>query len=112
MNWSQFYLMSFCCTVEVTLGNFNYEYFMRMIPTNKYLFKCKLAQFVLCNFCSMQEETNVHLFWQCWYIQDLWSKVQEKLTSNHIEIQMSYFNINFGVSYKNKFFDFIVLLVK
>ena len=46
-------------------------------------------------FCSMQEETNVHLFWQCWYIQDRWSKVQEILTSNNIEIELSYFNISF-----------------
>ena len=35
-------------------------------------------------------------------IQDLRSKVQEILTSNNIEIQLSYFNISFGVSYKNK----------
>ena len=37
----------------------------------------------------MQEETNVHLFWQCWYIQDMWCKVQEILTSNSIEIKVS-----------------------
>ena len=64
----------------------------------------------------MQEETNFHLFWQCWYIQDLWSNVQEILTSNNIEIQLSYFNISFGVNCKNKpknlVFNFIVLLVK
>ena len=32
----------------------------------------------------------------------MWSKVQEILTSNNIEIQLSYFNISFGVNYKNK----------
>ena len=103
MNWSQFYLMSFYSTVDVTLGNFNCEYLVRIIPNNKYLFKCKLAQSVLCDSCSIQEESNVHLFWQCWYIQDLWPKVHEILTSNHIEIQLSYFDISFGVSYKIKF---------
>ena len=50
----------------------------------------------------MQGETNFHLFWQCCYIQDLWSNVQEILTSNNIEIQLSYFNIRVGVNYKNK----------
>ena len=43
------------------------------------------------------------------------SKVQEVLTSNNIEIQLSYFNISFGVNYKNKqknSFNFIVPLVK
>ena len=65
-------------------------------------------------FCSMQKETNVHLFWQCWYIQDLWSKVKEILTSNTTEIQLSYFNISFGVNFKNKLkvFNFVVSLVK
>ena len=102
MNWSQFYQMSFICTVDVKLRNFNYKYLMRIIPNNRYLFKCKSAPSLLCDFCSMQEETNFHLFWQCWYIQDLWSNVQEILTSNNIEIQLSYFNISFGVNCKNK----------
>ena len=72
-----------------------------------------LVPSVLCDFCSMKEETNFHLFWQCWYIQDLWSNVQELLTSNNIEVQ---FNISFGVNHKNKpkksVFNFIVPLVK
>ena len=69
------------CTVDVKLRNFNYKYLMRIIPNNKYLFKCKLVPYVLCEFCSMQ----VNLFWQCWYIQDLSSKVQEILTSNNMK---------------------------
>ena len=85
MNWSQFYQMNFSCTVDVKLSNFNYKYLMRIIPNNKYLFKCKLVPYVLCEFCSMQ----VYLFWQCWYIQDPSSKVQEILTSNNMEIQLS-----------------------
>ena len=85
MNWSQFYQMNFSCTVDVKLKNFNYKYLMRIIPNNKYLVKCKLVPYVLCEFCSMQ----VYLFWQCWYIQDLSSKVQEILTSNNMEIQLS-----------------------
>ena len=98
--------MSFNCTVDVKLRNFNYKYLMRIIPNNKYLFKCKLAPSVLCDFCSRQ----------CWYIQELWSQVQDILTSNNIEIELSYFNVSFGVSFKNKLknsvFNFIVLLVR
>ena len=49
-------------------------------------------------------------------MQDLWSNIQEILTSNNIDIQLSYFNIRFGVSFNNKLklsvFNFIVLLVK
>ena len=116
INWSQVYLMSLNCTIDVKLRNFNYKYLMRIVPNNKYLFKCKLAPSVLCDFCSRQVETNVHMFWQCWYIQDLWSKIQEMLTTNSIDVQLTYFNISFGVSFNNKLknsvFNFIVLLVK
>ena len=57
-----------------------------------------------------------HQFGQCRYIQDLCSKIQEILTSDNIENQLSYFNISFEVSDKNKLknlvFNLIVLLVK
>ena len=72
---------------------------MRIVPKNKYLFECKLALFALCDFCARHEETNAHLFWECWYVQDLWSKIQEILTYNNAEIQLSYFTISFGVNY-------------
>ena len=50
-----------------------------------------------------------HQLGQCRYIQDLCSKVQEILTSDNIENQLSYFKKN---KIKNLVFNFIVLLVK
>ena len=90
LNWSQYYQMSINCTVDVKLRNFNYTrtYLMRIVPNNKYLFKCKLAPSVLCDFCARHEETNAHLFWECWYVQDLWSQIREILTFNNSEIQL------------------------
>ena len=112
LNWHKYYQMSFNFTVDVKLRNFNYKYLMRIVPNNKYLFKCKLAPSVLCDFCVRQEETNAHLFLECWYIQKFWSKIQEILTFNNIEKQLSYFAISFGVSFKNNqkgsLFNFII----
>ena len=63
-----------------------------------------------------QDETNAPLFWECWYIQEFWSKIQEILTLNNIEIQLSYFAISFGLSFENNqkcsLFNFITLLAK
>ena len=56
INWSQFYQMSFSCTVDVKLKNFNYKYLMRIIPNNRYLFKCKLVPSVLCNFVQCKRK--------------------------------------------------------
>ena len=56
------------------------------------------------------------MFWQCWNIQKLWSQVQDILTSNNIEIELSYFKVSFDVSFKNKLknyvFNFVVLVVR
>ena len=56
------YQMAHRFTIDMKLRNFQYKYLMRIVPNNKYLFKCKLAPTVLCDFCAMQEETNAHLF--------------------------------------------------
>ena len=50
------------CIIDMKLRNFQYKYLMRIVPKNKYLFKCKLAPTILYDFCAMQEETNAHLF--------------------------------------------------
>ena len=62
------------CTIDMKLRNFQYKYLMRIVPNNKNLFKCKLSPTVLCHFCAMQEETNAHLFWESFYVQEYWSK--------------------------------------
>ena len=49
-NWSQLYTMAFNCTIDVKLRAFQYKYRLRILPNNKFLFKCKIAPSVLCNF--------------------------------------------------------------
>ena len=46
--WDSAYLMA----IDVKLRNFQYKYLMRIVPNNRYLFKCKIARTVICNFCS------------------------------------------------------------
>ena len=51
--WDSVYLMAFRCTNDVKLRNFQYKYLMRIVPNNRYLFKCKITSTVLSDFCSM-----------------------------------------------------------
>ena len=98
------------------LKNFQYKYLMRILPNNKYLFKCKLAPTVLCDFCAMQEETNAHLFWECSYVQEYWSKIQKFLKDNNLEIELTYYRIIFGILDKNNIktsmINLIILIAK
>ena len=49
----------------------------------------------------MQEETNAHLFWECSYVQEYWSKIQKFLKDNNLEIELTYYRISFGILDKN-----------
>ena len=70
------YILRTNFTIDVKFRAFQYEYLLRILPNNKFLCKCKIASSVLCDFCSKYEETNAHLFWECWYVQNFWSKTQ------------------------------------
>ena len=108
--------MAHRCTIDMKLRNFQYKYLMRIVPNNKYLFKYKLAPTVLCDFCAMQEETNAHLFWECSYVQEYWSKIQKFLKDNNLEIELTYYRISFGILDKNNIktsmINFIILIAK
>ena len=108
--------MSHRCTIDIKLRNFRYKYLMRIMPNNKYLFKCKLAPTVLCDFCAMQEETNAHLFWDCHFVQGYWSKIQKFLQDNNCEIDLSYYRISYGIldknSVKTPMMNFTILIAK
>ena len=91
--WEVAYQMAHRCTIDMKLRNFQYKYLTRILPINKYLFKCKLAPTFLCDFCAMQEETNAHLFWECFYVQEYWSKNTKFLKNNVLEIELTYHRI-------------------
>ena len=85
--------MAHRCTIDMKLRNFQYKYLTRILPINKYLFKCKLAPTFLCDLCAMQEETNAHLFWECFYVQEYWSKNTKFLKNDVLEIELTYHRI-------------------
>ena len=45
---------------------------MQIVPNNKYLFKCKLASNILCDFCAIKAEA--HLCWECFYVHEYGEK--------------------------------------
>ena len=60
--WWDVYKTQVKCTKETNLRNFQYKLLTRIIPTNKFLYKCKLSDTSLCAFCGIYTETIEHLF--------------------------------------------------
>ncbi|KAH3811392.1 hypothetical protein DPMN_139802 [Dreissena polymorpha] len=76
--------MPYKATIESTLRNFQYKYIHRIIATNKYLFKCKLSNSSLSDFCSENIETIEHLFWECKHIQPIWNQLTSFLEQQQL----------------------------
>ncbi|KAH3689727.1 hypothetical protein DPMN_192197 [Dreissena polymorpha] len=79
--------MPYKATIESTLRNFQYKYIHRIIATNKYLFKCKLSNSNLCDFCSENIETIEHLFWECKHTQPIWNQLTSFLEQQQLNVK-------------------------
>lgn len=115
LNWRNIYIVPFTCTIDTRLRIFQYKYLMRIIATNRYLLKCKIAPSSLCDFCNMHDETLDHLFWDCCVCQQFWSRLRSFLDTNNMNINICLQTISFGITQsnlKNTLINFIIILAK
>ena len=87
---------------------------MRILPTNKKLFKYNLKETNLCDFCKSQIETTDHLFWECQHVQHLWCQLQNYLRDKEINYTLSKSEAYLGTytHVKSDIINFITLLMK
>ena len=69
---------------------------MRIIPNNKFLFKCYITNSSLCDFCNMYIESNKHLFWECHNTRSFWTEIQRFFNEKLININLDYSIISLG----------------
>ena len=58
-------------TISVKLRSFRCKFLMRAIMTNVKLYAYKIVSTKLCNFCELEEESLIHLFFECQHVQAL-----------------------------------------
>ena len=79
VNWEFVYILSNDCTLDNTLKMFQYKLLHRTIPTNTFLYKCRLVETEWCAFCGETRETILHLFCDCNIVKNIWLKIYEQL---------------------------------
>ena len=79
VNWEFVYILSNDCSLDNTLKMFQYKLLHRTIPTNAFLYKCRLVETELCAFCGETRETLLHLFCDCNIVKNIWLKIYEQL---------------------------------
>jgi len=115
LNWRTIYTLPFKSTIDTYLRNFQFKFLSRIIPTNKFLTKCKLTNSSLRDFCQESVETIDHLFWECKYSQSLWTELQKFLKRVKIDIEINKttaFLGNTEIKLHSEVLNFIIILMK
>ena len=118
LNWKLIFTRCFQISVDTRLKWFQARILHRLIPTEKFLHACKIADSPLCVFCKGEIETIVHLFWHCDLIKTFWKDLLTLLKSKCLGCEALVFTeqlVLFGVSENivtDKVLDLIVLHAK
>ena len=113
--WNQAYIYSLSVQHQTVLTSFRYKILHRILPTNKYLFICKLKNSNLCDFWSSFIETIEHIFWECPITQRLWSQLVNFLNNRGIMITINIMYVWIGTDQcrnHNSTINFVLLLMK
>ena len=81
LNWSKIFLKNYSITKDTQLRWFQSRLLHRLLPTRRFLHKCKIVNSPLCTFCHQEDETINHLLWHCDVVQVFWGQLLSLLQS-------------------------------
>ena len=86
IDWTTIYRIPHECTLSTKLRYFQYQFLLRYLPLNKFLFDIGIINSNLCTFCKSYPETLLHLFWECTVTRSLWLEIQSTILSDTFRI--------------------------
>ena len=116
LSWTAIYYMAFKATLDSHLRTFQFRIINRILITNRQLKLYQIKNSEHCEFCRVETETYEHLFFECVFVKEIWSKIQNWLYPKMIftqQIQIN--NVIFGFRFdtpENNLLNFIILIVK
>jgi hypothetical protein len=105
VNWEFVYILS-----NNTLKMFQYNLLHRTIPTNTFLYKCRLVETELHAFCGETKETILHLFCDCNIVYNIWLKIYEQLQIRCLS-GLSMIDILLGIEHLDYLYINSILLI-
>ena len=77
--------MSFKCTNDTKLWDFQFRILNRILTTNILFKKLKIQEEDLCSYCNEDRETISHLFYDCVKVKEFWRNTERWLSQYCIE---------------------------
>jgi hypothetical protein len=118
LNWNKIFIHCFKTTVDTQLRWFQMRLIHRILPTERYLFVCKIVESSLCSFCNAEVESIEHLFCNCTTIRMLWNSLLQEIKRNCVHAENLHFSeqlILFGTCERtvtDRGLDLIILWTK
>ena len=82
LHWKAIYLLPHIATVDTTSLVFQYKLLNNVWFLNKMLYRFVILQDLLCSFCSLEEESSMHIFYSCNHMQILWERLKYYIHNN------------------------------
>ena len=110
INWNAIYSCVFTCSKDSYIQWFQTRINHRILATNSLLYKMKIIDNKMCTFCNCQEETIVHIFWECRKVQPLFQYLKDKL--HNLESLLSCKSFILGTESSDFKYDILFLEMK
>ena len=118
LEWKKIFPFCHKITQEAQLKWFQTRLLHRLLPTQKYLYLCKLVDSPDCNFCEQEEQTISHMLYDCTVIFQFWTDFQQMLKSKcqhcnnfSIDSELVLFGVKKNIK-TDKVLDLIILQAK
>ena len=93
--WKDIYLLPRKATLDSNIRSFQYKILNNVLYLNKKLFLFGKVSSPLCSFCKQDDETILHLFYECNFTKELWNRLNEffnvSLQLPHLSPQTAFF---------------------
>lgn len=110
-DWKKIYILPFITTNNSKLQWLQYRINHNILVTNQILNKIKIIDNSKCTFCEQEEETLVHIFWDCELVQNLFKEVNTWLNNVNVSKKHMLFG-NTDKMVKGNAYNIILLVIK
>ena len=117
IDWKTAYKLPFQCTKISKLLVFQFKLLHRRLATNNFFKKINLNDNDLCSFCQLEEETLIHLFWNCTVTSSFWDNFKQWLLNNETSLRSLELTPSLVIGLKphpflRKYFYFLFLVAR
>jgi len=89
--WKKVYSLTYKISIDSHMRMFQYKLLFKYLTTNQVLHRWGLIESPLCSLCKEEEESSIHLFWDCRFAALFWQQVEEwyfSHTGDHLHVSL------------------------